>query len=110
MLQKIADAGARDLPALELVEKDTAKELLSTLNIAELTKTAVFGAVNPRRAVLGLPPLTALEATTSLKDGLASASGDSPPIRMPKAQATTGLAPLKDTLANARSPAFADSW
>lgn len=103
VLQKISNACARDIPALERADKDAIGQFQSALNIAELSKTAVLAAVNPKREVLGLAPLTALELTTSLKDGLATAPGDKQTVRICKAQALADLATLKESLDKLRS-------
>jgi recombinational DNA repair ATPase RecF len=109
VLQKIANACERDVPALERVEKEAVGQLLSALNITELTKTVVLAAVNPQRELLGLPALTALEATTSLKDGLAATAGEAAPARVPKAQAFADLTALKEALEQIRAPSFSES-
>ena len=104
VLQRISNACARDLPLLERTEKDAITNLVSALGVAQLTKSSIFGAVNPMRQLLALPSLTMLEATTSLKDGLATISTGATPVRVPKVQATGDLATLKDALEKLRSP------
>lgn len=96
VLQKISNACAKELPGLERAQKDAVQNLLQALQTAELTKTAVLAAVNPRRELLGLAPIETLDANTSVKDGLTTAS--TVPGRVPKAQATIDLTALRDAL------------
>jgi hypothetical protein len=81
------------------------KNLLLALDAAQLTKTAVLAAVNPRRELLGLVPIETLEANTSVKDGLTTAAAGTP-SRIPKAQAMTDIAALRDALLGLQSEAF----
>ncbi|MGQ0446292.1 MAG: ATP-binding protein, partial [Beijerinckiaceae bacterium] len=106
VLQKITNACMRELSPLDRAEKDAATSLMSALCVAELTRASVLDAANAMREVLGLSPLTALEATTSLKDGLATAAAGSVSSRVPKVQATADIAALKDALRKLRSEAF----
>ena len=108
VLQKISNACTRELPALERTEKEAVTHLLTALGIAQLSKSSVLGAVNPKRVLLGLPELTALEATTSVKDGLATASASVMLTRVPKIQATGDLATLKAALEKLTSGAVAE--
>jgi DNA repair exonuclease SbcCD ATPase subunit len=105
VLQKIANACAKELPGLERAEADAVKNLLLALDAAQLTKTAVLAAVNPRRELLGLVPIETLEANTSVKDGLTTAAAGTP-SRIPKAQAMTDIAALRDALLGLQSEAF----
>lgn len=105
VLQRIANACTRELPALQRAEDDAVKHLLTALDAPQLNKKAVLDAVNPRREVLGLAPLTGLEATTSVKDGLATTAA-STPGRVPKVQAGADLSTLKEGLAALASDAF----
>lgn len=98
VLQKIANACNKELPGFERAEADAIKNLLTALGAPQLTKKAVLEAVNPRRETLGLPPLADLEATTSLKDGLATAATVGIQGRVPKVQAGADLALLKESL------------
>jgi recombinational DNA repair ATPase RecF len=106
VLQKVLNACTRELPQLERAEKDAIAHLLTALGVAQLTKSSVLGAVNPMRELSGLPALIALDATTSVKDGLATASTGTTTVRVPKVQATGDLAALQQALANLSSPAF----
>ncbi len=109
VLQKISNACARELPPLERTEMDAISHLLAALGVAQLSKSSVLGAVNPKRELLGLPAFTVLDATTSVKDGLATASTGAAPARVPKVQATGDLTTLKDALEKLRSEAFKET-
>ena len=50
-------------------------ELLSALKVEELNQTVILAAVNERRTLLGLEPLSELGKDTSLKGGVASKPG-----------------------------------
>lgn len=106
VLQKIANACSKELPGFERAEADANKNLLTALDAPQLTKMAVLDAVNPRRKTLGLAPLTDLEATTSLKDGLATTAAVGVPGRVPKVQAGADLSTLKEALEKLGSEAF----
>ena len=106
VLQKISNACARELPALQRAQTDAINSFLSALAVSQLNKTSVLGAVNPRRELLGLAPLLDLEPTTSLKDGLATTAASATAARVPKAQATVNLAVLRETLQKLQSAEF----
>lgn len=106
VLQKIANACARDLPGFERAEADAIKNLLTALDAPQLSKKAVLDGVNPRRETLGLAPLTDLDATASVKDGLATTTASGSPGRVPKVQAVADLATLTEALEALGSEAF----
>jgi recombinational DNA repair ATPase RecF len=108
VLQKIANACSREVPALERFEADAIRNLNTALDAPQLSKKAVLEAVNPRRELLGLPPLTELDANTSLKDGLTT-TATAAASRVPKAQAGTDLATLKDAFAALRAGHFKEA-
>ena len=89
VLQRVSNACTRELQPLERAESDAITLLLRALDVPQLTKSSVLAAANPKREVLGLPVLTVLETTTSLKDGLATAAAGSASSRIPKVQATS---------------------
>ncbi|PDS49722.1 chromosome segregation protein SMC [Rhizobium anhuiense] len=105
VLQKIANACSRDIPGLEREENTSTNNLLAILDTPQLTKKSILEAVNPRRAVLGLAPLDDIGASTSLKDGLTTATGPAPG-RVPKIQATSDLVTLRDALHALQSDGF----
>lgn len=108
VLQKIANACTRDLPGLERAEKDAITNLLAALDTAQLTQKSVLDAVNPRRELLGLPPLAALEANTSVKDGLTTTSA-SAPSRVPKVQAAADLIILREAVQMLQADPFREA-
>ncbi|MGN7880717.1 AAA family ATPase [Ensifer sp. 22460] len=97
VLQKIANSCSRDLPGFERSENDSVTNLLAVLDTPQLSKKSVLDSVNPRREILGLAPLTDVDAATSLKDGLTTATATAPG-RVPKVQATVDLATLREAL------------
>lgn len=98
VLQKIANKYTKEMPPLERSETDAAKHLLSALQIGQLTKTAFLEAVNPKRTVLGLPPLTDLTSTTIVTDGMETASSSASVQSVSKAQALNDVGAAKDAL------------
>jgi predicted ATP-dependent endonuclease of OLD family len=58
ILQKIANSCSRDLPGLERAEADSITNFLAVLDTPQLSKKSVLDAVNPRREILGLAPLS----------------------------------------------------
>lgn len=87
---KISNSSKKDLLALKN-EKETAKALLMrALEISELTNIKLLEAINKKRSILGLPNVTTLSKTTSLKDGLAS-SGSNPKNHIPQIQALADI-------------------
>ncbi|MGT2441021.1 AAA family ATPase (plasmid) [Bradyrhizobium betae] len=105
VLQKIANACARELPGFERTEADAIKNLLAALDTAQLNKKSVLDAVNLRRELLGLALLTDLDANTSVKDGLTTTTA-SAPGRIPKIQAATDLATLREALGALQADTF----
>lgn len=105
VLQKISNACTKELPALERAQNDAVQNLLQALQMAELTKSAVLAAVNPRRELLGLAPIETLDANSSVKDGLTTTASASLG-RVPKAQATIDLIVLRDALSALQSQEF----
>lgn len=106
VLQKISNACARELSPLERAESDSVTHLTSALGVPQLSRASVLGAVNPMRELLGLATLLDLEATTSLKDGLATTAAAFGNGRVPKAQAATDMVTLKDVIGALGLPAF----
>src|SRR3546814_17168087 len=87
VLQKIANAYAKELAPLDRAEKDAITQLNDALGTPQLTKTSILAATNPHRQTLAVPPLDELTANTSLHAGLATAPGANPPPAGPKAPA-----------------------
>lgn len=108
VLQKTANACTRDLPGLERAEKDAITNLLAALDTAQLTQKSVLDAVNPRRELLGLPHLAALEANTSVKDGLTTTTA-SAPGRVPKVQAAADLIILREAVQMLQADPFREA-
>jgi hypothetical protein len=99
VLNKINNACIKDLAPAERAQREAVPPLLAALGIDQLSKAAVLGAVNPRRAVLSLAPLQDLTASTNLAEGLTEGGGEAAVQRVPKAQATGDVVTLKTALA-----------
>jgi len=91
-LNSIHNATTREATNCETALGESRRLLLQALGITELRKAAVLEAVNAYRAVISLGPLADLEATTSLKQGMSSATARKP--KVVKQQASTDLTAL----------------
>lgn len=109
LLLKISNAATRDLKALEGERDRAATHLRSALGIAEVKAPTLLAAVNVKRAALGLPALTKLEATTSIRDGLETQSGVSAP-KVPKIEAKTDIANGLASLEAIKTPETEAAW
>lgn len=98
VLQKISNAYAKELAPLERAERYAAIQLNDALGTTQLTKSSILAAANLYRQTLGVPALDDLTPTTSLTDGLATATGAAPAQRVPKAQALADIATMKAAL------------
>ena len=98
-LQKIANDCEKQLAPLDRDgRRSTRKTADVRLDLSELTKEKVLAAANAQRAILGLPALTDLTETMSLKDGMAT-PGPAQPQRIPKAQAIADIQAAREALA-----------
>lgn len=93
-LQKIANACEKELTPLGRAKSQAQDALCRALGIAQLTAAKVLEAVNPKRVTLGLPPISELTATTSIRDGVATGAG-AQAQRVSKVQATADLDALQ---------------
>lgn len=98
VLNKIANATNKDVGPCERATAAAKSELMSALGISEFTATAILTAANAARATLNLAPLSALESTTALNDGLATAESEGTD-RVAKIQALADVAVMKAALA-----------
>lgn len=73
-LQKIANATSREAKSLKQGKANAAAELARVMAIPQAVEKQILDAANERRKALSLPLITKLEATTSLKDGLATSA------------------------------------
>ena len=96
-LQKIANSCDRQLKPLNTAATHARENLLRALGVAEPTKEKVLAAANSQRAVLGLPALTDLTETTSVKDGMA-APAQAQPQRIPKAHALADIKAAREAI------------
>ena len=104
IFQKIANSSQKEVAPLKR-EKDNAEEqLVQSLEITELSKSKMLGAVNSRRSLIGLQPITILTAATSLKDGLVTATSASQSSRVSKIQALADIDKVHEILSSFSSP------
>jgi ABC-type cobalamin/Fe3+-siderophores transport system ATPase subunit len=96
-LQKIANTCEKQLPWLEAAAAQARESFLRTLDLSELSKDKVLARANTHRAILGLPALTEMTESTSLKDGMA-APLPVQPQRIPKTQALIDIQASRDAL------------
>lgn len=105
-LLKISNFCAKDFEQRKSDAADARDNLTRALGITELSKDKVLEATNTQRLVLGLPPLTELTATTSLRDGLdAPIPAKAQPIN--KTQASADLQSVRDLLSEIKGAVFA---
>jgi recombinational DNA repair ATPase RecF len=97
-LQRIANGCQRAVGPLGRAKSQARDQLLTALQIPEWSTARVLAAVNEKRKQLGLAPLSALSATTSVRDGLATAAAASAQSRIAKVQATADLGELRGLL------------
>lgn len=96
-LQKIANGLEKQIAPLDGSARQTKEGFLKVTGLTDMGKEAVLAAANARRTILGLPPLTELTATTSLKDGLAVKTSEGQ--RIPKARSVADIKAVRDALA-----------
>ena len=109
LLLKISNAATRDLKALEGERNRSATHLMSAMGISEVKAPTLLAAVNVKRATLDLPPLTKIEATTSVRDGLETQGGVSAP-KVPKTQAKIDIVDGLASLEAIKAPETAAAW
>jgi hypothetical protein len=98
IIQKITNGCQRAVGPLARAKGQARDQLLAALQIPEWNTARVLAAVNEKRQQLGLAPLAALTATTSVRDGLATATSGSPQSRIAKVQAIADLGDLRRLL------------
>ena len=99
VLNKISNASTKELEPLARLETEAVNSLLAALGIPQLSKTLMLTAANDARAAIGLAPLIDIDATTSLKDGLATTPAASTATRVSKVESTKDLATARAGLA-----------
>ena len=103
ILQRISNGCQRAVGPLGRAKTVARDQLLTALQIPEWNTARVLAAVNEKRKQLGLAPLAELNATTSLRDGLATAVAAAMQSRIAKVQASADLLELRGLLARLRS-------
>lgn len=97
-LQKIANSCEKLLPNLKLSVTQERDKSLRDLGLSEMTKDKIIAATNAQRLILGLPALTDLSPTVSLKDGMSTPSPTTPQ-RISKSQALTDIRAVREAFA-----------
>lgn len=108
-LQKVANGYTADSKRAK-EEVDTAmSRVLQALGIAELKSEAVLGAVNERRASLGLPALAELQRDTMLGQGVTPVDSLHSGLRIRKAQVLEDLRAVDAAFDAAGGPEVVDA-
>lgn len=97
-LQRIANSCEKQLVPHDTAVAQAHDNLARALGMPDLTIEKVLAAANAQRAILGLPVLSDLAETTSLKEGMAT-PGPAQPQRIPKAQALADIQATREALA-----------
>ncbi len=105
LLQKIANSCKRDLTNYERSSEDATAALRLAMQIPVLNSAALLEAANQRRTILGLPPIVAFDATTSLKDGIGTVT-TTQASKIVKAQAMAQLERLQKNISFISDPEF----
>jgi len=94
LLQRISNGHKRDLESFKMAYSQATQNLGRSLGISHVEDKGILDSVNKRRAILNLAPIEALIETTSLKDGLSTASSNNQTLRIPKVQVISDIAEL----------------
>lgn len=97
VLQRIANQLKNKITPTESQSTQAKQSLLKVLGITDFSKTALIEAANLQRAILGLPLLTDLNPTISLKEGILDTTKPKPQ-RVVKAVALADMAEVKSSL------------
>ncbi|MCS4242693.1 recombinational DNA repair ATPase RecF [Rhizobium sp. BIGb0125] len=97
VLHKIANGYTKDLSGFERAENDAITSVLTALDIPQFGNAPILAAINERRELLSLPSLLNLDASTSVKDGLATTSTNAP-SRVLKVHASADFLALRKAL------------
>jgi hypothetical protein len=108
-LQRIANACDRDVKTFTVARDEASAALQRALALAKLDSGGILTAANKRRAILGLEAFTSLEANTSLKDGITTASAREQPLKLAKGHAKLEIQALRAKLDTLHTERFAAS-
>lgn len=109
LLQKIANACDRDAQIAKQARDRASEALRLALALPKLSMPDILAAANERRALLGLSPITAIEANTSIKEGIVAAATNTKPVRIAKAQAKVDTESLREHLKVLVKPEYVSS-
>jgi recombinational DNA repair ATPase RecF len=104
VLQKISNSCKKELIPLTQEKTQAHEQLLSGLEILQLSPAKLLEAVNARRLLLELNPIKTLESDTSIKDGLIVAKGAVPKQTIPKIQAIADIKKTNELVRDISSP------
>jgi recombinational DNA repair ATPase RecF len=106
LLQKITNASERDVIALRSAADHAASALRSALILTKISPADILTVANETRDVLSLPALSVLEANTSIKDGIVSASTPHGSPTVSKTHAKDELTEFRDSMSALTHPEF----
>lgn len=98
VLQKITNSSKKEALSQKKEKELSQQSLLNALQITDLNTNKFLSAINPQRLILGLPEITTLTNTTSIKDGLLTTSINQPLVRVPKIQALADIKKLYEII------------
>ncbi|HTQ12524.1 MAG TPA: ATP-binding protein [Rhizomicrobium sp.] len=107
-LVKIANASRKELQPLTTGRTASRDNLLRALGISDPSVEAILAVANARRATLSLPPLSKLEATTSIRDGL-DGGGPAAPSKVVKATAKADILATEESIGVFDAATFQES-
>ena len=110
-LQRVANDAKKDHTRAKDEDERAKRELAQHLGIQNTQQADILVAVNARRAILKLDPITDLSSKTSLKAGLAGddAEKDKPQARLSKATVTADLTSYQGNADELQTQAFKTS-
>ena len=98
-LQKLSNDTKKEAQLATSEDERAKADFLKHLGLAALTKAELLAAVNERRKILQLSPITELKPGVSLKEGVVPAAGEAPPKgRVIKANALADIGELHKEL------------
>ncbi len=106
LFYKIYNGYEKEANPLDNNKRIAREELTRALGIAQHSAAEVLTEVNKRRTLLALPEIPKLENNTSLKDGLATATGVAVVSKVPKPQMLEDIKTLNAALDSFTTPEF----
>ena len=100
LLQKISNASTKEVSPLKQEKESARNNLLTALDITESIQAKILGAINPKREILGLQTIEAIDQATSFTDGVVS--NPAVPSSLPKLQALADIKRIKEVFLSVR--------